>query len=737
MVAAIYDIIIMRCKLLLASLFYLIPCISLHAVSAYPHKIAVPDGDSVLYIRLFGDEYSKHAETIDGYTLIQNNSQWYYAEKDDKGDLIASPYKLSSKKSLGLIQFLERMPKHIKAEHGQALIRSKISGYSTRANGAAVGERKILIILMQFTDVQFVKSKDDFDHLFNGIGYSEDGAFGSVLDYYTDVSYGQLQLSCDIIGPFTSKYNRNYYGKNDKQGNDANPTALFEEAMEYAVQEVRLNQYDADDDGYVDNVHIVFAGHGEEAGAASGAIWSHEASFGRGFSYQDMLIDRYSCAPELRGNTGTGISRIGPHCHEIGHALGAMDYYDTNYESNGLFEGTGCWDIMASGSWNEDGVVPADFNPYVKAIDFGWIEPIELPEGHVDIYPSLNSDNNYFRLTNSTNDYYLLENRTTDKWGSGLPGGGLLIFHVHPNVASSGNDINSTFPQKCYPVCASSTFPQPTSSPNSYGSINSEGCPYPGISGNRSFTSTSIPKAFAWDGSTCNVNISNIQIESDGRVSLFNQSSTSDKAIGSILFQDGFETSKTYEIVSGSGISDWTQYFFSIYTHQKGELTPHTGNGCLRLRPNKTTEEEQESTLILHSLESEEACESVFSFYFSGKSFRPEEDILYITYNYDETENSDTVYVRSNLSGWNNYIQELPPAKKYKINITGKASYGQIIYLDDIEIVQKKSSSIDQRPKTNMDSGIYDLLGRKLTRRSKGLNIVKDSDGTIKKIFVR
>ena len=65
-----------------------------------------------------------------------------------------------------------------------------------------------------------------------------------------------------------------------------------------------------------------------------------------------------------------------------------MDYYDTNYSEQGKFEGTGDWDIMASGSWNEDGIIPADFNPYVKMADFGWIEIPEMPEGNLSILPS-------------------------------------------------------------------------------------------------------------------------------------------------------------------------------------------------------------------------------------------------------------------------------------------------------------------------------------------------------------
>ena len=167
-----------------------------------------------------------------------------------------------------------------------------------------------------------VKSQEDFNMLFNQIGYSEDGAQGSVFDFYTDVSYGQLQLVCDVIGPFTSKNNRSYYGSNDRDGDDNHPEELFEEAINQAVSEVSLKDYDSDNDGFVDNVHILFAGHGEEAGAPDDAIWSHEATFYQPYEIQGMKIDRYSCAPELRGNSGKGISRIGPHCHEIGHALG-------------------------------------------------------------------------------------------------------------------------------------------------------------------------------------------------------------------------------------------------------------------------------------------------------------------------------------------------------------------------------------------------------------------------------
>ena len=106
-----------------------------------------------------------------------------------------------------------------------------------------------------------------------------------------------------------------FYGRNDIQGNDSNPYALFMEAISNVANETDLSQYDMDEDGVIDNVHIIFAGYGEEAGAQANAIWSHEMTFGSYYEIQGMKIDKYSCAPELRGNSGGGISRIGCHCH--------------------------------------------------------------------------------------------------------------------------------------------------------------------------------------------------------------------------------------------------------------------------------------------------------------------------------------------------------------------------------------------------------------------------------------
>lgn len=708
------------------------------AISAYPHKIPICIGKDTVYIRLFGDEHTKYAETIDGYTILQQDDVWYYANKTSSGELVPSEYKLSKQVDGNTQLFLENLPCHLKRE--KACVRDNLEVGKNSLGKGAVGTRRILVILMQYNDLSFVKSPEEFFNLFNSVGYREDGAQGSVVDYYTDVSYGKLQLICDIIGPFTSRYERAHYGGNDVGGDDKNPEKLFEEAMDFASSQVKLSDYDSDHDGYVDNVHIIFAGHGEEAGASSDAIWSHEATFQRGVAYQDMLVDRYSCAPELRGNRGEGISRIGPHCHEIGHALGAMDYYDTNYNEQGGYTGTGQWDIMASGSWNEDGIIPADFNPYVKLVNFGWIEAPEMPNGEIVIPPSSSEGYQYYRLSNTLNDYYLLENRSYDKWGAALPGSGLLIFHIHPNISSGTNTINATHPQQCYPVCAFSNYQFPTSSSDSYGNINSSDCPFPGTSGKREFNNSTSPRPFSWNNQESLIDLRNIHIASNGDVILDNHTSLSGFLDGKVLLEDHFEAEHSLNIDDREGYARWNWYILPEGTVLKGEMKPHDGSGCIVLKPTKVVTGSVNCSVTFDSSISANENPSSLSFYYQGEAYEPGDDMLSVSYKCDNSAWESISLSEDSIPGWKNINIDLPPSRSYQIKFTGRSSYGQGIYVDDLILIQKSSTGVrDIYYGENMlgQKVIYSLIGRKLTSLKKGINIVKQSDGTFKKVFVK
>ena len=733
----------MRHKLLFFILLFIVLGISSSkSMPAYPRKIPVYIGNEMTFIRLMGDEYNKRAETLEGYTLLQKDNEWYYAEKASDGYLIASEYKLSLSLDVETEIYLKRTPLHLRADKNvHHIVKAKQNNVRQMKTQAAIGNRKILVIMMQFTDYSFVKEQTDFARLFNEDNYREDGACGSVFDFYKDVSYGKLQLVCDVIGPFTSRYDRAYYGGNLKNGDDKNPEALFIEAIEEASLHVNLKNYDADNDGYVDNVHIIFAGHGEEAGASSDAIWSHEATYYTPYEYQNMLIDRYSCAPELRGNTGNGISRIGPHCHEIGHALGAMDFYDTDYDDHGGFVGTGNWDVMAGGSWNADGVIPADFNPYVKMANFGWIDIKEMPEGQILLSPSLDSEFNYYRLSNNENDYYLVENRSSRKWGEALPGVGMLIYHIHPNIANVGNRINASYPQMCYPVCASSNYSLPNTTSASYGSINSSGCPFPGSSGMKQFNMSTKPAAFTWDDETSNIDLRDIAFASNVDITIVNHSNTVDYTESDILSQIDFEQPAKYTILSEQGDSQWKWVKIDDSQKEKNSIKPHGGNGYLCLQPGKLSNGKQQSSVIFSTPETSNKNLASLSFYYQANSYRTGVPVMDISYSCNEKEWESVPILGNGDNSWKYFSINLPEAKSYNIKFTGYASYGQAICLDDLIVTQKVTTGIssinESAAKSSQEKQIYDIFGRKLDSLQKGLNIVRQEDGMVKKILVK
>lgn len=585
---------------------FLIACcavIGTQAIPAYPQRVKIMSGADSFYLELKGDENCKYAITEDGYTALQDSCGWYYAYINQTGEVDKSNFKVCSEynKNSATKSFLRTLPKSIfPVPSSDINIRKSIykNGYS-RSDSPIVGNRRVLIILMQYKDVKFKKTQADFNRLFNEKGYRDDGAYGSVYDYYDKVSYGKLQLQSDVVGPYTASRNMSYYGGNSgRSSNDTNPKALFDEAIQFAIQEINLADYDSDDDGFIDNVHIIFAGYGEEAGANANAIWSHEMTF-HAENIGGMMIDRYSCSPELRDKSGDGISRIGAPCHEIGHALGAMDYYDVDYQTGGYYEGTGDWDIMASGSWNDDGARPADFNPYVKAYNFGWVDVQFLKEDTVNIIGPSTLCNNIYRIDTSVNgDYFLLDNRQSEGVNSAEPGKGLLIFHIGPQIVQKErtNTINSTYPQQCYVVCASAKEARPRATASSYGSISSAGCPFPGTLKKTAFTKNSIPAAYCINGKIAEVSLTSITELGHGIISLYyskenidednppdDPSTEEDEEVqGEIVWSDDFEVNSHFliqdwdvEILKGNGT--WNIKSYSPTPSAK-EPIPISGN---------------------------------------------------------------------------------------------------------------------------------------------------------------
>jgi M6 family metalloprotease-like protein len=483
------------------------------SVMAFPYPIDFKQNDgTTIKIILRGDESLHWAETTDGYTLLKNDQGIFeYATKNSSNDLVCSGIKAKdiSLRTSTESQFLSKQPTKLSYSSSQVNLLKQIKKIYTSQQQRAFptsGSDSLICILIGFTDLAFSKTQTEFKNLFNQVGYNTDGAYGSIKDFYNENSYSQLNLSVRVAGPYTASNTMAYYGGNypTSADDDRRPRELVTEAVNLANSAVNYSHFDNDTDGSVDGVYVIYAGYGEEAGASTNAIWAHAWSIPT-LTLDGVTISNYSCSPELRSYSGSGITRIGVICHEFGHVLGAPDYYDTNYGTGGSYTGTGNWDLMASGSWNLEGARPAHHNGYTKWHYYSWFTPTLISTSQVISMSKIETNKvAYYYNTSTSGEFFFMENRQQTGFDTNIPGHGLIIYHVsQTGIDGAGNQINATYPQYMYPVCASAVT-NPSSTPSSYGVINSNGCPFPGTSSKTEFSDTSTPNSLALSGSSTN-----------------------------------------------------------------------------------------------------------------------------------------------------------------------------------------------------------------------------------------
>lgn len=507
-----------------------------YAVPAFPGPIKYkqPDGTEIT-IQLKGDERVHWAETSDGYTLLSNGKNgWEYAVKDNSGDLKVSGVlaREASKRTTDELKLLRGVSKNFRfsskqvnllksvweAKHGSEKLvgtsgfLKSIAAKATTKDGrqkvfSPNGTKKLLMILIEFQDTKFKHSRDEFYALMNTQNYNVNGAKGSVRDYFLEQSYNQFDIQTDVVGIYTANNNMDHYGADaSADDKDTHSDELMLEAVQAADPYVNFANYDNDGDGSVDGVYIIYAGYGQATSGIANTIWPHAGGIA-GQTFDGKTISKYSCSNELTAG-GTDITTIGVICHEFGHVCGAPDYYDTDYaDSGGNFLGTGTWDVMCYGVYNgsPSGSQPAHMNPYEKVRN-GWVTPTLLTSATSLTVPDITTNPVIYQYNTSTpNEYFLVENRQQTGFNTACPGHGLLIYHADGDYILSHdyhNDINVGSHQGFYPVCSNSdkNISSITTLVSDYGSISSQGCPFPGTAEKTEFSDTSTPRAKSWSG---------------------------------------------------------------------------------------------------------------------------------------------------------------------------------------------------------------------------------------------
>lgn len=475
-----------------------------------------PDG-SELTITLKGDERTRFASTMDGYTILQDDTGRYvYAMQDAMGNMVRSSFQAHEPGSRPLRErrFLKKTAKHLvfsreqlqgfKQARGETELSGTISGtMALDGSFPSIGTHKVLVLLIGFQDVPFVLPQADFDGLMNQYGFHGTGCF---KEYYEDNSFGQLILNSTVMGPYMAANNMSYYGKN-RGGWDARPRNMVAEALDAAEAEgLDFSQFDNDGDGDVDGILVIHAGYDEAAGAPADSIWSHAWDLGNlERTYDGVTISDYATSPELSGTSGSNISDIGVLVHEFGHNLGLADTYDTDYEQGGGYAyGTGYYDVMADGCWNNGGFTPANHIAYAKYL-MGWQTPTVI-NGLSTTLTLRDADqyNESFRINTTTeNEYFLLENRQQSGWDAYIEGHGMLIYHIDgPYIDNAGNAVNSNPSHQGVDI-------EEADNHEDWGE-SAAGDPFPGTTGNTSFTDTTTPDSLAWNNAATGVPLTNI-----------------------------------------------------------------------------------------------------------------------------------------------------------------------------------------------------------------------------------
>ena len=442
-------------------------CTTLMAVPAkrLAQTIVQPDGTE-LKIVLAGDEFHHYHTTIDGFR-IEKNSQGIYE------------YAIIQNNSLQLSGMKALNPDVRSADHSaflQSVNLEKQEEFSTQQRMAKKNARKKIVmqkvevaertkmpvILINYSDVQMSvqNPQNAFNNLLNQTGYSANGATGSVKDYYEDASLGQYLPQFDVYGPYTLPNTRAYYGANDYWGDDVRAPEMIADACALADQDIDFSQYDANNDGNIDQVLVFYAGHNEAEYGPEESIWPHRwvvyPSVNYDGSYEDITFDGktvadYACFSELKGDTGTDMCGIGTFCHEFGHILGLPDMYATDYSTHHTL---GSWDLMDYGPYNNEGRTPPTMSAYERFY-LGWLTPALLNEAGNYELTELQSTNQAYIITSTgehnldgdnptPTSFYLLENRQQTSWDTYLPGHGMLVTKVNYSATKwENNTVNN------------------------------------------------------------------------------------------------------------------------------------------------------------------------------------------------------------------------------------------------------------------------------------------------------
>ena len=675
--------------------------------------------------------------------LVGDEFLHYYVSEDDT--------KYVQDEATGLYR---KMTDEVTAQRRAAVRRAQAQGRQKRmlrkaqASNVFQGTKKGLIILVQFTDSKFKSGHDLalYERIANDENYSGNNFRGSIKDYFKAQSHGLFELDFDVAGICQLQHTYAYYGKNSND-NDVRAGQMVAEACLWAHEHgTDFSKYDWDGDGEVDQVFVLYAGHGEASyDKDPDTIWPHmhylsASDYGKSLSLDGVTVDTYACSSELNGDGN--LDGIGTFCHEFSHCMGFPDLYDTSYA--GWF-GMGDFDLMCSGSYNGDSKCPAGYSAYEKA-ECGWLTlkdmtNIEQETSIVGVQP-MSADGDAYIIKNKghEDEYYILENRQKTGWDSYLPASGLMITHVDydadiwdwnmPNTSGKYEDANGNTKTNDHQRL---TIFRAGKSTDEYGDA-SDLYPY---GSNNSLTKTSSPAATLHntnsDGSNyMHIDINNIAVKS-GKASftLSNRNAGTDTPVipfGSMLsesFDECDGTGGNDGIWGGRSIGAGTPtYDNKGWTSTQGKV--YASSACVRVGTSSVNGDITTPSFTVNG-------KAVLSFKAGAWNTSGDGTTLNLSVS-NGTISPSSVTMKK--GAWTDYDVKITATGNVKVTFT--AGSGRF-FLDEVKVTDASTSGIREIEGSRSSSIVayYTLGGIQVTVPSSGIYLARYADGTIKKVVIR
>lgn len=689
-------------------------------------SLSLVDGTEVK-AQLVGDEFLHYYVSEDGTKYVQDESTGLYRKMTDE----------------------------VTAQRRAAVRRAQAQGRQKRmlrkaqASNVFQGTKKGLIILVQFTDSKFKSGHDLalYERIANDENYSGNNFRGSIKDYFKAQSHGLFELDFDVAGICQLQHTYAYYGKNSND-NDVRAGQMVAEACLWAHEQgFDFSKYDWDGDGEVDQVFVLYAGHGEASyDKDPNTIWPHmhylsASDYGKPLSLDGVTVDTYACSSELNGDGN--LDGIGTFCHEFSHCMGFPDLYDTSYA--GWF-GMGDFDLMCSGSYNGDSKCPAGYSAYEKA-ECGWLTlkdmtNIEQETSIVGVQP-MSADGDAYIIKNKghKDEYYILENRQKTGWDSYLPASGLMITHVDydadiwdwnmPNTSGKYEDANGNTKTNDHQRL---TIFRAGKSTDEYGDA-SDLYPY---GSNNSLTKTSSPAATLHntnsDGSNyMHIDINNIAVKS-GKASftLSNRNAGTDTPVipsGSTLLYESFDecdgTGGNDGIWGGRSIGAGTPtYDNKGWTSTQGKV--YASSACVRVGTSSVNGDITTPSFTVNG-------KAVLSFKAGAWNTSGDGTTLNLSVSNGIISPSSVTMKKGEWTDYNVTI-----TANGNVKTTFKASKLRF-FLDEVKVTDASTSGIREIEGSRSSSIVayYTLGGIQVTVPSSGIYLARYADGTIKKVVIR